>query len=242
MSQIILERYDDFTGGLNLRADQFQLARNESPDMLNVEIDPRGGVFSRGAMQRLNTTAVAGTWAPNKLHAFYGDTSTVMLANSTKVYRSTGNAFTTLAYSSGNDIATANADGASFANWGSTLYISTGATGTASIDFQRGTISDVNVDFRMISDAGRLRILSQDDVNLYTATTSEIARFTRTLITNYKDLYNLGNVSIGLSPDASYPTQLRVYNLTNTLINTYSLNTISQSDKTNINKPMYNKF
>ena len=132
MSQIILERYDDFTGGLNLRADQFQLARNESPDMLNVEIDPRGGVFSRGAMQRLNTTAIAGTWAPNKLHPFYGDTSTVMLANSTKVYRSTGNAFTTLAYSSGNDIATANADGASFANWGSTLYIATGKTGTAS--------------------------------------------------------------------------------------------------------------
>lgn len=139
MSQIVLERYDDFTGGLNLRADQFQLARNESPDMLNVEIDPRGGVFSRGAMQRLNTTAVAGTWAPNKLHAFYGDTSTVMLANSTKVYRSTGNAFTTLAYSLGNDIATANADGASFANWGSTLYISTGATGTAGYKWTTGS-------------------------------------------------------------------------------------------------------
>lgn len=39
MAQILLERYDDFTGGLNLRADQFLLARNESPDMLNVEID-----------------------------------------------------------------------------------------------------------------------------------------------------------------------------------------------------------
>lgn len=131
MAQILLERYDDFTGGLNLRADQFLLARNESPDMLNVEIDPRGGVFSRGAMQRLNTTAVSGTWAPNKLHAFYGATSTIMLANSTKVYRSTGGNFSTLAFSSGSDIATANADGASFANWGSTLYISTGASGVA---------------------------------------------------------------------------------------------------------------
>ena len=131
MGQILLERYDDFTGGLNLRADQFLLARNESPEMLNVEIDPRGGVFSRGGMQRLHTTAVAGTWAPNKLHAFSGATSTIMLANSTKVYRSTGGDFSTLAYSPGNDIATANADGASFANWGSALYISTGATGTA---------------------------------------------------------------------------------------------------------------
>ena len=43
MPQVVVERYDDFTGGLNLRADQFQLSKNESPDMLNVEIDPRGG-------------------------------------------------------------------------------------------------------------------------------------------------------------------------------------------------------
>lgn len=132
MSQILLERYDDFTGGLNLRADQFLLARNESPDMLNVEIDPRGGVFSRGGMQRLNTTAVAGTWNPHRLHAFYGATPTIMLANSTKVYRSTGGDFSTLAFSLGNDIAAANAAGACFANWGSTLYMATGATGVAS--------------------------------------------------------------------------------------------------------------
>ena len=136
MAQILLERYDDFTGGLNLRADQFLLARNESPDMLNVEIDPRGGVFSRGAMQRINTTAVSGTWAPDKLHAFYGATSTIMLANSTKVYRSTGTNFSTLQFSSGNDIATTNAHGASFANWGDTLYISTGAAGTAGYKWQ----------------------------------------------------------------------------------------------------------
>ena len=131
MAQILLERYDDFTGGLNLRADQFLLAKNESPEMLNVEVDPRGGVFSRGAMQRLHTTAVAGTWAPDRLHAFSGATPTIMLANSTKVYRSIGGDFSTLAYSFGNDIVTANAHGASFANWGSDLYISTGRTGTA---------------------------------------------------------------------------------------------------------------
>jgi hypothetical protein len=38
---------DEFTGGLNLRANQFQLANNESPEMLNVDIDPRGGVHLR---------------------------------------------------------------------------------------------------------------------------------------------------------------------------------------------------
>jgi hypothetical protein len=53
----------DFTGGLNLRSDQFQLADNESPEMLNVEVDPRGGVFSRGGMARINTSNVAGTFS-----------------------------------------------------------------------------------------------------------------------------------------------------------------------------------
>lgn len=37
----------DYTGGLNLRADQFQLAPNESPELLNMDVDPRGGVRTR---------------------------------------------------------------------------------------------------------------------------------------------------------------------------------------------------
>lgn len=45
MAKVRVRELKDFTGGLNFRADQFQLADNESPDMLNVEIDPRGGVF-----------------------------------------------------------------------------------------------------------------------------------------------------------------------------------------------------
>jgi hypothetical protein len=53
-----LFRQDDFTGGLNLRADQFQLGANESPSMLNVEIDPRGGVASRGGMNKVVTTNI----------------------------------------------------------------------------------------------------------------------------------------------------------------------------------------
>lgn len=36
---------ESFSGGLNLRADQFDLEENESPDMLNVSIDPRGGLL-----------------------------------------------------------------------------------------------------------------------------------------------------------------------------------------------------
>lgn len=131
MSNVSVERYDDFTGGLNLRADQFQLARNESPDMLNVEIDPRGGLFTRGAMREINSTAISGTWTPYRLHAFYGDSPRVMLSNHTGVWHSTGTDFTRLQYSSGNNIVASNASGASFANWGKDLYIGTGTSGTA---------------------------------------------------------------------------------------------------------------
>tara|TARA_Y100001951_G_C11290097_1_gene271528 strand:- start:95 stop:1822 length:1728 start_codon:yes stop_codon:yes gene_type:complete len=56
-------RYDeksDFTGGLNLRADQFNLAPNESPALLNVDVDPRGGVRRRDAVTKINSTAVLG--------------------------------------------------------------------------------------------------------------------------------------------------------------------------------------
>jgi hypothetical protein len=48
----------DFTGGLNLRADQFQLESRESPDLLNVDVDPRGGVSIRRGSTRYSTTSL----------------------------------------------------------------------------------------------------------------------------------------------------------------------------------------
>jgi hypothetical protein len=130
MSAVSVERYDDFTGGLNLRADQFQLARNESPDMLNVEVDPRGGLFARGAMREINTTAIAGTWAPHKLYSFPGATPHLMLSNGTKVLKSTGGNFTTLQYSSGNDVTASATHGSCMIAWGKTLYLTTGTAGS----------------------------------------------------------------------------------------------------------------
>jgi len=55
-------RYDeksDFKGGLNLRADQFNLAGNESPALLNISVDPRGGVRRRNGVKRINSNAPA---------------------------------------------------------------------------------------------------------------------------------------------------------------------------------------
>lgn len=122
----------DFTGGLNLRSDQFQLADNESPEIMNMEVDPRGGVFSRGGMVRFNSVNVSGTWSPQKLTQFSGASQYLMLANSTKAMRyvSASNTFTALQYS-GSDIVCDGTHGACFAPWGSQLYIATGVGGSS---------------------------------------------------------------------------------------------------------------
>ena len=139
MSNVSVERYDDFTGGLNLRADQFQLARNESPDMLNVEIDPRGGLFTRGAMREINSTAITGTWNPHRLHAFYGASPRVMLAKNTDVWHSSGTNFSQLSFGSGTPVVASNTHGASFANWGQVLYVATGTAGVATYTWETGS-------------------------------------------------------------------------------------------------------
>ena len=131
MSNVSVERYDDFTGGLNLRADQFQLATNESPDMLNVEIDPRGGLFTRGAMREINSTAIpyVTSWTPQKLYPFSGETPNLMLTTTNRVFKSTGGDFSVLEYSAGNPVVPQQEHGACFAQWGNTLYMVVGTSG-----------------------------------------------------------------------------------------------------------------
>ena len=91
-----LEALEAFTGGLNLRSDQFNLAENESPDLLNVLVDPRGGIRQRDGVDRRNTTALSadiqGIWA---LHTDAG-TNQVMVNYSTKVAHSATANFTDL--------------------------------------------------------------------------------------------------------------------------------------------------
>lgn len=49
----------DFTGGLNLRDDAYQLPEHDSPDLLNVRILPQGGFERRKTVQRINSTAMS---------------------------------------------------------------------------------------------------------------------------------------------------------------------------------------
>ena len=138
MAQLVIERRDDFTGGLNLRADQFQLSDNESPDMLNMEIDPRGGLFTRGSFRDINSTAVSGTWAPKRLTWFKGSSQYLMLTTETSVYTSTGTDFTRLDFGSGTPIVSASTNGSSLAQWGKTMYMTTGQAGVASYKWEVG--------------------------------------------------------------------------------------------------------
>ena len=76
---------ESFSGGLNYRTDQFDLASNESPDLLNVDVDPRGGVTMREGVDRRNPTAlsadVKGMWG------FHTDGGTnQLLVNYSRLY------------------------------------------------------------------------------------------------------------------------------------------------------------
>lgn len=119
---------NDFTGGLNLRADAFQLADNESPDMQNVDVDPRGGFSSRGGIVEYSTAAVggasAGAFTPRRLFPWDGAAKHLMVAANDKVF------WTADGTVSASIATTDNPYGASFAPWAvganSFVYIACG--------------------------------------------------------------------------------------------------------------------
>lgn len=117
----------DFTGGLNLRRDQFTLGETESPDMLNVDVDPRGGFYTRRGWQRWNATDVVAdptTWRPRNsgVHNLSTNAQNVYVASGNSVWRADSAAtFTDLglaANASPHEI-----DGAS---WGDAMYLALG--------------------------------------------------------------------------------------------------------------------
>ena len=116
----------DFTGGLNLRRNQFQLAENESPDLLNVDIDPRGGFYTRKGWQRWNDNDIVDPetipWEPRNafVHTKALGEQDVYVVNATTIYVAGINrVFAPVAG------VTANAEphGADFVAWGDDAYI-----------------------------------------------------------------------------------------------------------------------
>lgn len=140
MAAIDVKQIFDFTGGINFRADQFQLKENESPGMLNVEIDPRGGVFSRAGYQTKHTTAVVASgsvWKPKGLFNYqYPSAPQILLttgfsdATDGKIYRSTGGNFTKITADAFNDVNVKSTNGASITQWEDSVYFAIGKTAT----------------------------------------------------------------------------------------------------------------
>ena len=140
MVAIAFSQVQDFSGGLNFRADQFQLAKNESPSMLNVEIDPRGGVFSRAGYQTKHSTAVVApgaVWKPKTIFNYqYNGNPHIMLSTGYvttgtvdgKIYKSTGGNFTKLSVDAFNEVNVKSTNGASMTQWEDQMYFAIGVT------------------------------------------------------------------------------------------------------------------
>ena len=80
----------DFTGGLNLRKNQFQLNGNESPEMLNISIDPLGGIYTRRGWNRWSADIVPDgePWDPHRAYLiqFADGVDMVYVAANNKVF------------------------------------------------------------------------------------------------------------------------------------------------------------
>lgn len=124
----------DFTGGLNLRATDFMLNENESPGMLNINMDTRGGIVTRAGWAGWNTNDVVTTpshanWRPHnaEMHLYSTGVFAVFVANGTKVWTGQqGQDFVDLGLA-----ASADPHIADFASWGDKVYIATGRANPA---------------------------------------------------------------------------------------------------------------
>lgn len=92
-----LDMLQDFSGGLNFRSDQFNLASSESPKMLNVDVDPRGGIKMRLGVEKRNATALSSNITGLSQFTPDGGTARVICSYGTTVAQSATADFTTLA-------------------------------------------------------------------------------------------------------------------------------------------------
>ena len=124
------EELSDFTGGLNLRADQTSLGDNESPALLNVEVDPRGGIARRDAIDALNATALGEILKISSHHETTGDNQILVAAkdsSNTALYYGSGGNFTRINTSaSGSGVALAGHALPGFITFNDETYISNG--------------------------------------------------------------------------------------------------------------------
>ena len=123
----------DFTGGLNLRLTDFMLQDNESPGMLNVNMDPRGGIVTRPGWSGWNANDVVANptvnWRPRnaEMHLYSTGIFAVFVTNGSKVWTAQqGQDFVDMGI-----VASATPHVADIASWGDKVYIATGRANQA---------------------------------------------------------------------------------------------------------------
>ena len=128
MSRLQPLNLTDFTGGINSARSDFQLADNESPAILNMEVDPRVGFYTRPGWQRWNPTDIVAdpvnTWRPRnaQMHHYSNGASAVFITNNNKVWAGAPNS--TLVDLGA--VAQAVPHLADPADWGDTVYLACG--------------------------------------------------------------------------------------------------------------------
>ena len=136
----------DFSGGLNLdrprgTTDDYSVVGNESPEMLNMEIDPRGGIYTRLGWQRWNAAdpVSPASWNPKGayIHPLSDGTFIVYVANGSTVWAATGAA----TFSNLSITCSASPHLADFASWGDYVYIACGTNNATRRRFQSGAVS-----------------------------------------------------------------------------------------------------
>lgn len=134
MSRLQTVDLNRFTGGLNRRASAFQLDPSETPDILNMEVDPRGGFYTRKGWKRWNAADIdtPATWRPRsaELLPLPNGQFQVYVANEDTIWASGTNAvFTDIGVPVGGSTHLAD-----YALWSDTVYIS---CGTALVPYKR---------------------------------------------------------------------------------------------------------
>lgn len=93
-ARLQVQNLRDFTGGLNLRSDVFQLDENESPDLLNVDVDPRGGFHQRWGTSVFASTAFSTAAVSTYEFATTTGLRHVLVHAGGSIHSSSGGAFT----------------------------------------------------------------------------------------------------------------------------------------------------
>lgn len=152
-----------FVGGLNLRRNQFQLAEDESPDLLNVDIDPRGGFSTRKGWQRWNVDEIidieTDPWEPRNLfvHTAGSGAKRFYVVNDGLVHHADNLGV----FDPAPLTCTATPHGADFAAWGDDTYVARGM-GTASVRVSStGTVTTLDNDGWSEVDTPTLNVMPQ---------------------------------------------------------------------------------